>query len=57
MQKFDFTNPAMVKLCLLCEGVRIHGEVLKEVGNDFAEDRFRYHRVTGCSKILHQCIH
>ena len=46
MQKFDFTNPAMVKLCLLCEGVRIHGEVLKEVGNDFAEDRFRYHRVT-----------
>lgn len=46
MQKFDFTNPAIVKLCLLCDGVRIHKEVLKEVGKEFAEDRFRYHRVT-----------
>ncbi|MBI4215348.1 MAG: radical SAM protein [Parcubacteria group bacterium] len=50
MQKFDFTNPAIVKLCLLCEGVRIHREILKEVGNEFAEDRFRYHRATKIPK-------
>lgn len=46
MQKFDLSNPAIVKLCLLCEGVRIDGEVLKNVGKAFAEDRFRYHRVS-----------
>lgn len=46
MRKFDFTNPAVIKLCLLCDGVRIHREVLREVGGKYAEDRFRYHRAT-----------
>lgn len=53
MQKFNFTNPAIVKLCLLCDGVRIHKEVLKEVGREFAEDRFRYHRATEIPKGIH----
>jgi len=48
--KFDLTNPAIVKLCLLCEGVRIEEAVLKEVGRAFAEDRFRYHRVSKIPK-------
>lgn len=46
MRRFDFTNPAVIKLCLLCDGVRIHQEVLKQVGKKYAEDRFRYHRAT-----------
>lgn len=50
MPKFDFINPGIVKLCLLCDGVRIHKEILKEVGKEFAEDRFRYHRATAIPK-------
>ena len=50
MEKYDFTNPAMVKLCLLCDGVQIRKSVLDEVGKTYAEDRFRYHRTTAIPK-------
>jgi len=46
MFKIDFSNPAIIKLCLLCDGVRIAPSVLKEIGILYAEDRFRYHRVS-----------